>query len=85
MTASEIATASDKMIACGGWNIDEIRRRAGDPILNTEWSKKHFITRNYESMSELGAENKTDGVSGKVKMNEMNQPNEGGAHGNNGT
>lgn len=85
MTASEIATASDKMIACGGWNIDEIRRRAGDPILNTEWSKKHFITRNYESMSELGAENKTDGVSGNVKMNETNQPNEGGAHGNNGT
>lgn len=50
MTASEIATASDKMIACGGWCIDDIRKKAGDTPLNTEWSKMHFITLNYEQM-----------------------------------
>lgn len=86
MTASEIATASDKMIACGGWDIDEIRRKAGDPVLNTEWSKKHFITRNYEWMSELGAENKDGGgISEKGKGNGTNQPEKGGEHGDNAT
>lgn len=74
MTASEIATASDKMIACGGWNIDEIRRKAGDPILNTEWSKKHFITRNYSDMDELEAEHEDIGDS---ERDETNKPNEG--------
>lgn len=53
MTAAELATASDKMIACGGWNIDEIRRKAGDAVLNTEWSKKHFLTKNYAEMHDL--------------------------------
>lgn len=84
MTASEIATASDKMIACGGWNIDEIRRRAGDPILNTEWSKKHFITRNYADMSELGAGDMAGGISEKENMGKTNQTDEGGAYESNG-
>ncbi len=58
MTAAEIATASDKMIACGGWNLDEIRKKAGDAPLNTEWSKKHFITRNYSEMDSLDDQGK---------------------------
>lgn len=53
MTASELSVASDKMISCGGWNIDDIRRKAGDAPLNTDWSRKHFITKNYEEMSAL--------------------------------
>ena len=53
MTAAELATASDKMISCGGWNIDDIRRKAGDAPLNTEWSKKHFLTKNYEELNDL--------------------------------
>ncbi len=57
MTAAEIAAASDKMIACGGWNLDDIRRKAGDAPLNTEWSKKHFITRNYSEMDSADAQN----------------------------
>lgn len=78
MTASEIATASDKMIACGGWNIDEIRRKAGDPILNTEWSKEHFITKNYEDMGDLEEQRDAD-------SERDSKLNEGGKHGNNGT
>lgn len=50
MTAAEMANASDKMIACGGWSIDEIRKKSGDAPLNEEWSTKHFLTKNYSEM-----------------------------------
>ncbi|MDY2752690.1 MAG: phage portal protein [Blautia obeum] len=63
MTAAELATASDKMISCGGWNIDDIRRKAGDAPLNTEWSKKHFLTKNYEELNDLES-NKVDTPNG---------------------
>lgn len=53
MNAADLASASDKMISCGGWCIDDIRKKAGDAPLNTEWSKKHFITKNYEDMNAL--------------------------------
>lgn len=53
MTAAELSAASDKMISCGGWNIDDIRRKAGDAPLNTVWSKKHFLTKNYEELNAL--------------------------------
>ena len=63
MTAAELATASDKMISCGGWNIDDIRRKAGDAPLTTEWSKKHFLTKNYEELNDLES-NKVDTPNG---------------------
>lgn len=70
MTAAELATASDKMISCGGWNIDDIRRKAGDAPLNTEWSKKHFLTKNYEELNDLES-NKVDTPNGDdIKNNE---------------
>lgn len=53
MSAAELAAASDKMISCGGWNIDEIRKKAGDAPLNKEWSKRHFLTKNYAEMNEI--------------------------------
>ena len=53
MTAAELAAASDKMISCGGWSIDEIRRKAGDAPLNTEWSGEHFLTKNYSEVETL--------------------------------
>lgn len=52
MSAAELAEASDRMISCGGWNIDEVRRKAGDAPLHTEWSQKHFLTKNYAGMEE---------------------------------
>ena len=70
ITAAELATASDKMISCGGWNIDDIRRKAGDAPLNTEWSKKHFLTKNYEELNDLES-NKVDTPNGDdIKNNE---------------
>ena len=53
MSASEMAQAYDKMISCGGWSIDDIRKKSGDAPLNTEWSKRHFITKNYSEMNEI--------------------------------
>lgn len=60
MTAAELAAASDKMIACGGWNIDEIRKKAGDAPLNTEWSRRHFLTKNYSEMNALDIQGEKD-------------------------
>lgn len=76
MTAAELAAASDKMIACGGWCVDDIRKKAGDAPLNTEWSKRHFITRNYSEVESLDVEDDggiwpdKDGTSQKGKGGE---------------
>ena len=83
MTAAEIATASDKMIACGGWNLDEIRKKAGDAPLNTEWSKKHFITRNYSKMDSLDDQGK--GGVNPSEGDEVRQTEKGGEHENSAT
>jgi len=53
-----ISTAFDKLIASGGYSIDELRIKAGDIPLNTPWSKKHWMTKNYEDIENLkGGEN----------------------------
>lgn len=44
----EVAEKVDKAIASGLCNIDELRKRVDLTPLNTEFSKKHFITKNYE-------------------------------------
>lgn len=82
MTASEIAAASDKMIACGGWSVDEIRKKAGDTPLNLDWSKKHFITRNYSDIKVPEEEKGGEDPSGNSKTEKQN---EGGEYGNSET
>lgn len=40
-------------------NIDELRTKLGDTALKTDWSQKHYITKNYteaEQMDHLGQE-----------------------------
>ncbi|MGN0405326.1 MAG: phage portal protein [Bariatricus sp.] len=81
MTAAELATASDKMISCGGWNIDEIRKKAGDAPLNTPWSKKHFLTKNYDQMNAL----EDKGVNPPDDGGDINNKNKGGQDGNSET
>lgn len=73
MTAAELSAASDKMISCGGWNIDDIRKKAGDAPLNTPWSKKHFLTKNYEELNAL-----EDGANPPDDGGDINKKNEGG-------
>lgn len=57
-----IATAYDKLIASGGYSIDELRVKSGDVALNTEWSKKHWITKNYQ---DIEAQPVTEGKGGE--------------------
>lgn len=55
----EQATNSDKLLSSGLYCIDELRTKLGDTPLNTEWSQKHYITKNYaeaETMEHLGDE-----------------------------
>ena len=44
----EVADKADKAIASGICNIDDLRNRLGLAPLNTNFSKTHFITKNYE-------------------------------------
>ncbi|MCI8506895.1 MAG: phage portal protein [Lachnospiraceae bacterium] len=41
----------DKLISCGTYSIDEVRSKIGEPVLGTEESQKHFITKNYEALT----------------------------------
>ena len=44
----EVADKADKAIASGVASIDDIRPRVRLPKLNTEFSRAHYITKNYE-------------------------------------
>lgn len=53
MDVTDIAASADKMIGAGLWSIDDALKRTGDAPLNTEWSTKHWMTKNYSEMSAL--------------------------------
>lgn len=44
----DIAANIDKLIASGYYSIDEVRTRAGDQPIGENWSKRHYITKNYQ-------------------------------------
>ena len=46
----EIAAASMNLISSGLFCIDEVREELGYKVLNNEWSRKHFITKNFEEI-----------------------------------
>lgn len=54
-----VAEAVDKLRAAGMYNVDELRIKVGDEPLNTEFSKKYVITKNYQEITDLkgGEEN----------------------------
>lgn len=53
-----ISEAFDKLIASGGYSIDELRVKAGDTELNNAWSKRHWMTKNYSDIEHVeGGEN----------------------------
>jgi len=54
-----ISESFDKLIASGGYSIDELRVKAGDVALNTPWSMQHVITKNYQKIESLGQETTT--------------------------
>lgn len=48
-----VATAIDKLIGSGVFNINDIRVAVGDEPIDEEWAKKHFITKNYATVEEF--------------------------------
>lgn len=53
----EQATNSDKLLSSGLYCIDELRTKLGDTAIESDWSQKHYITKNYaeaEKMAHLG-------------------------------
>lgn len=56
----EIADKVDKMISSGVYCIDEIRAKLGENPLDTDFSKQHWITKNYSTVEDaLKGENQT--------------------------
>lgn len=49
----DLAQAVDKLIASGNMCIDEIREEIGYEPLNTEWSRQHWMTKNYVKIEEM--------------------------------
>lgn len=49
----EVADKADKAIASGICNIDDLRKRLDLNPLNTEFSRTHFITKNYEPAEKI--------------------------------
>ncbi|ACD22831.1 phage portal protein [Clostridium botulinum] len=50
-----IAEKIDKLIACGMYSIDDLKKKLKDTVLNTEWSEKHWITKNYQGINEINS------------------------------
>jgi HK97 family phage portal protein len=48
-----ISTAIDKLIGSGAFCINDIRRAAGDEIIDEDWAWQHWITKNYSSVEDL--------------------------------
>lgn len=59
----EFAEAIDKCIACGAFCIDEVRTMFKHVPLNTEWSKRHYLTSNYKPIEASGKEENENGNS----------------------
>ncbi|MGE6756271.1 phage portal protein [Rossellomorea sp. NPDC071047] len=49
----QLASAVDKLFAVGGLCIDDILELLGKEPLNTEWSQKRYVTKNYQDAENL--------------------------------
>lgn len=60
----DISTAVDKLLSSGYASIDELRVLSGMLPLNTDWSRKHWMTKNYTEIAQAGG---TDPPGGEGK------------------
>ena len=49
----DIANGVEKLISNGVSNIDEVRKMINLPIINTEFSKQYWMTKNYSKIEEM--------------------------------
>lgn len=75
----DVAMAADKLISDSLYNVDELRAKLGDTPLNTWWSKRYVLTKNYEDVST--ANSPPDNSSKGGESNETNSDNLGGQDG----
>lgn len=61
----DLAASIDKLIASGFLSIDEVRLKSGLRELDTEWSRRHFMTLNYTAI-----ENTLDNTNGEQENSE---------------
>ncbi len=52
----DLADSLAKMIGSSVWSVDDARIRIGEAPLNTEWSKKHWMTKNNTEVTMIGGE-----------------------------
>jgi HK97 family phage portal protein len=56
-----IAEKIDKLISSGMYSIDGLLEKVGDTVLRTDWSEKHWITKNYSEITKLDKEGGDNG------------------------
>ena len=56
-----IAEKIDKLISSGMYSIDGLLEKVGDTVLRTDWSEKHWITKNYSEITKLDQEGGDNG------------------------
>ena len=49
----ENAANIDKLIASGGYSINDIKRATGQPRIDEPWADMHFMTKNYELLQNV--------------------------------
>jgi phage portal protein, HK97 family len=76
----DVADKADKLISDSLYNVDELRVKLGDTPLNTWWSQRYVITKNYQDVSTADAP-PDDPKTGGENNNETNSDNLGGKDG----
>lgn len=51
-----VAEKIDKLISSGMYSIDGLLEKVGEVPLRTEWSEKHWITKNYSEINQIDTE-----------------------------
>lgn len=49
----DIATPVDKLISSGAFTINDVRRLIGEPEIDEEWARQHWLTKNYANIQDL--------------------------------
>ena len=52
----DIAANADKLIGNGMYSIDDLRIKVDDMPLNTEFSRKHWVTKNYSNVEDINTD-----------------------------
>lgn len=67
----KMAEKIDKLISSSFMSIDEVRERAGEDAINEDWSKKHLLTKNYQTIDEALKENGGGEKNGDEPQNDV--------------